>query len=40
VVLDQGRVVEEGVVETVLTAPSHAYTQALLRDVLPMPFGV
>ena len=33
VVLMHGRVVEAGPVMTVLNAPSHAYTQALLRDV-------
>lgn len=37
VVLDQGRVVEDGNVDRVLASPSHPYTQALLRDVLPMP---
>jgi ABC-type dipeptide/oligopeptide/nickel transport system ATPase subunit len=37
VVLDQGHVAEDGPVAQVLSAPSHPYTQALLRDVLPMP---
>ncbi len=37
VVLDRGQVVEDGKVDTVLSQPSHSYTQALLRDVLPMP---
>ena len=29
----QGRIVEYGKVEQVLSAPAHAYTQALLRAV-------
>ncbi|PWK60787.1 ABC transporter ATP-binding protein [Aminobacter sp. AP02] len=37
VVLDKGNVVETGKVDDVLSRPTHAYTQALLRDVLPMP---
>lgn len=37
VVLDQGKVVETGQVDEVLTHPKHAYTRSLLRDVLPMP---
>ncbi|SUY28645.1 ABC-type dipeptide/oligopeptide/nickel transport system ATPase subunit [Aminobacter aminovorans] len=37
IVLDRGQIVEHGNVDTVLSSPSHPYTQALLRDVLPMP---
>ncbi len=34
-VMQQGRLVEEGVAAEVLEAPRHPYTQALLRAVLP-----
>jgi peptide/nickel transport system ATP-binding protein len=34
VVLSQGRVVESGEVESVLSAPEHAYTRGLLADTL------
>lgn len=36
VVLDQGRVVEQGPVDVVLAQPAHAYTQSLLAAV-PAP---
>ncbi|WP_294370906.1 ABC transporter ATP-binding protein [Pseudacidovorax sp.] len=35
VVLDQGRVVEQGPVAEVLTQPAHAYTRSLLAAVPP-----
>lgn len=37
-VLHAGRIVETGPVDQVLDHPSHAATQALLRDTLPLPF--
>lgn len=37
IVLDGGQVVENGTVDAVLSAPSHSYSRALLRDVLPIP---
>jgi ABC-type dipeptide/oligopeptide/nickel transport system ATPase subunit len=40
VVLDQGKIVEAGKVDRVLSAPAHPYTRALLRDVLPLPEAV
>ncbi|MBO9641754.1 MAG: ABC transporter ATP-binding protein [Pseudacidovorax sp.] len=39
VVLDQGRVVEQGPVDAVLAHPSHAYTQSLLAAVPPALVG-
>ena len=40
VVLHQGRVVEQGSVETVLRAPAHEQIRALLQDALPTPSWV
>lgn len=40
VVLDAGRVVETGTVDDVLDRSTNARTQALLEDVLPLPFAL
>ncbi|MER2534355.1 MAG: ABC transporter ATP-binding protein [Rhizobiaceae bacterium] len=37
VVIDQGRVVESGDADVIMSAPAHPCTRALLRDVLPLP---
>lgn len=37
IVLNDGRVVEEGRVDAVLDRPSHPYTVSLLSDILPHP---
>jgi peptide/nickel transport system ATP-binding protein len=36
-ILRAGRVVEQGATRTVLAAPAHAYTRALVRDFTPLP---
>jgi peptide/nickel transport system ATP-binding protein len=39
IVLNQGRIVEQGEMEAVLNAPQHPYTQSLLANTLQLPDG-